>query len=113
MVDDIAIGEILKDIHREKMSLPVVHLPELEQLGYYHGRTFFDSIYGRENRLSETPFHYVHHNGVCMGQIISKMRHGRSPFPLKFREELSLLGIGPVATRKRKGYNDDDFVSTK
>jgi hypothetical protein len=120
--DGIAIGEILKDIHREKMSLPVAHLPELEQLGYYHGRTFFscnfefftmpalrDSIYGQENRLAETPSNYEH-NGVCTGQILCQIRHGRSPFPLLFREELSLLGIGPIASRKRKGYNDDDIV---
>jgi hypothetical protein len=116
VVHGIAIGQLISHIRKGHTSVPTIHIAELERMGLQQGRTFYDCLfefvqmralrtcsYAQEKRLSETPDNYVTENGVHVGELVRRMRRGRSPIPSLHREELVLFGLfGPPETRKRK-----------
>jgi hypothetical protein len=118
--NEIRIGKMLDSIRRGLSRVPPVHVPEVETLGFNQGKSVHfskfefvtmpllrDCIYGKEHRLSETPWNHSH-NGVLVGTIIYNMQTGNLSVPPSYLEELELLGFSKTRKRKRKGNNDED-----
>jgi hypothetical protein len=115
VVNGVPLGRIVNHIRVGHTSVPAAHLPELERMGFQDGRSYFDCyfefinmpalracVYGQEKRLSETPAAYVTDDGMQLGQLLRRIKRGRSSIPNACREEMTLRGFsGPVPSSKK------------
>jgi hypothetical protein len=106
VVNGVPLGRIVNHIRVGHTSVPAAHLPELERMGFQDGRSYFDCyfefinmpalracVYGQEKRLSETPAAYVTDDGMPLGQLLRRIKRGRSSIPNACREEMTLRGL--------------------